>query len=263
MLAFIGSLFDANSDREKYLWIVGIGGCGKSSFCDTLSDCFGNAGTVITASKLNDRWANSTIFGSRLCIVGEATSETVVSERFKSLTGDKYQDIEMKGKDLFKGLINTKFLLHSNDYPEMRAANEHRRRCILTEMQEPDGFERTRTMPETVALMAKGLPYFLALCCNAYENGGMRKVDLDIYDQAATDPNYQKTFDKYFKINLGTPKEPVECSTVKTLLMTKESMTLSEFLKLIKFVDKKTALHRKKVWVKDNMKWCYTNLILK
>ena len=169
--AFIGSLFDHNSTRERYVWMYGGGASGKSTICEAVMEVFGKAAVSRDAKKLKERWFTGSIVGKRLVTLNEAVATTVNSGTWKSLTGDDMHECEQKGEQIYTARIDAKFIITSNDYPDIASGKENSRRIILVETEVPEGWVPTdeNTKSRTKERLREGWPWFLAFCKEAYE----------------------------------------------------------------------------------------------
>lgn len=187
-LAWVGSLFDYESQREKYIWMYGGGESGKSTICDFLIEIFGSAAGVRRPDSFDSPFFMSGLVGNRLTVMPEATSKLITGGKWKSVTGDDYHEIEKKYQNAFVSRIYTKFIVASNEYPNIPTGHEHRRRIILVETERPKGWKQVRTKQQTMDLLAEGCPYFFALCKEAYENDKMLSgVDYSAVDEIQED----------------------------------------------------------------------------
>lgn len=168
-LAWIGSLFDPTSNREKYIWMWGKGETGKSTICEVLMEMFGDAAAMRRCKKIESNWFTSTLVGIRMCHLPEAKADLVGNGEWKTLTGERYHEIERKGEQPQTARIDTKFIITSNDQPNLPHGNEHLRRIILVETEKPPDWVATRSADETMELLREGLPWLLARCIDEYQ----------------------------------------------------------------------------------------------
>lgn len=140
-MAFIGSLFDENSDRSQYMWIYGEGGNGKSQFLAALSNVLGQAYlNSYVPNRSSERFFTSTIIGRRLVAFPDCSQPAFVTTGFfKSLTGDDSHFIDPKGKDQYPARIFPKFIFSSNERPSIADNKAERRRAILIDIEPFDG----------------------------------------------------------------------------------------------------------------------------
>lgn len=133
LMAFIWSIFENKADRQQYVWIVGEGGNGKSSFLRFLEKCLGTAYTAKSAGDAyQNRYFNAGFIGKRLGVFADANSRGFVSgERFKQLTGGDLVPIEDKYEKPYNARLDTKFILLSNNLPTLSGKAADLRRIIL------------------------------------------------------------------------------------------------------------------------------------
>ncbi len=200
-LAWIGSLFDPRSNREKYVWMWGAGETGKSTITEVILEMFGDAGATRRHKKIDSNWFTSTLVGVRLCHLPEARADLVGNGDWKTLTGERYHEIERKGEQPRNATLHTKFLITSNDQPTLPHGNEHLRRIVLVETAKPDGWVATRTTDETMSLLRDGLPWFLARCADEYELNPKIICDTSDAESIQEECPHQVMFDRLFKID--------------------------------------------------------------
>lgn len=215
--AFIGSLFYPNSNRERYVWIYGSGESGKSTICEAIIRVFGDAACARDAKKINEKWFVAGIQGKRLVVMGEAQAKTVNSGTFKCMTGDEYHECEQKGQPVFTVRLDAKFMIVSNDYPDIASGTENSRRIILVETEKPDGWEPNldNTKEKTFERLNEGWPWFLAFCKEQYEKNPRLVPETmeTVYDLQGEDEN-QEAFNKHFEVDkdgITTYPEIISC----------------------------------------------------
>ena len=199
-MAWIGSLFDHNSPREKYIWIYGGGESGKSTICEAIMDVFGDAAAARNPAKVNTNWFTSTIYGKRLVLLGEATPKLINSGEWKSLTGDDYHEIEAKGVQPRTARIDAKFIITSNDYPDLAGGHENSRRIILVETDRPDDWIPTEhnTKAKTLQRLKEGWPAFLWDCLDEYQKNKRLTCDMSVVHDLQGEDEFETMFQKNF-----------------------------------------------------------------
>jgi len=197
-LAWVGSLFDPTSNREKYLWIWGKGETGKSSICEVLLEMFGDAAAMRRGKKIDSNWFTSTLVGIRLCHLPEAKPDLVGNGEWKTLTGERYHEIERKGEQPQTARIDTKFMITSNDEPHLPHGNEHLRRIILIETERPKGWVATRSTDETMDLLRKGLPWLLSRAIEEYQKNPKLTCDTTAAEEIQEENPSEVLFNRFF-----------------------------------------------------------------
>lgn len=200
-LAWIGSLFDHHSNREKYIWMWGGGETGKSTITEVILELFGSAAATRRHRKIESNWFTSTLVGIRLCHIPEARPDMVGNGEWKTLTGEKYHEIEKKGEQPRDATLYTKFLITSNDQPNLPHGNEHLRRIVLVETVKPEGWVATRTAEETKELLRRGFPWFLAVCLNEYRKNKKISCDTSDAENLQEECPHAIMFERLFKLD--------------------------------------------------------------
>lgn len=205
--AFIGSLFDPNSSRERYVWLYGGGESGKSTICDAIQEVFGNSSVSRDASKIKEKWFTASILGKRLVVLNEASPKTVNSGTWKSLTGEDHHECEDKGEKIYTARIDAKFVITSNDYPDVASGEEHSRRIILVETEKPDDWVPTNenTKARTLQRLKDGWPWFLDYCKQEYEKNPRLVPETmeTVHELQGEDENAEKFHELFVKDKAG------------------------------------------------------------
>lgn len=135
-LAYIGSMFWPQADRQQYLWITGEGGDGKGSITRALARLFGPVFATLYEPSRDDRFWNYQLIGKRCVVMAESNRTTfVMSAKFKSLTGGDHITIEPKGKDTFSVMPRAKFIVTSNNEPTAARGAANDRRMLLIHLE--------------------------------------------------------------------------------------------------------------------------------
>jgi hypothetical protein len=200
-LAWLGSLFDPDSNREQFIWIVGEGETGKSTLIDVLLGCFGPSAMATNCEAADERWFVSDLVGRRIAYIDEAKAGFVKGAKIKTLTGNSKQRCEAKYQSAKTVTINTKFIFSSNEFPDIPNKKEYLRRIILCEMSAIT--DKTMTRTEAEEGYRRGLPALFHEALNAWEQSkGSHKIASDqesILDYAGqSDTDAELSFQKFF-----------------------------------------------------------------
>lgn len=203
LMAWIGSLFDSDSYRQQYAWLFGHGQNGKSTLGRFLSKCLGNASKWTQPPGINDRFWTSTLIGKRLIVFGDCNnSGFVTSGLFKGITGGDVVQAEIKNGPCFDVQLHCKFLVFSNNKPNINSDVADQRRIIYCEMDaiagegEPDYEDR---------LWAEA-PWILGRCWRFYqEMAGPRRpipVEAGLAEGVAAENEelFEEVFEEFFQI---------------------------------------------------------------
>lgn len=180
LLAYLGSLFVDESDRQQYLWIYGEGNDGKGSLFRFLHRCFGSSfGNEYVPERGDSRFWTSGLLNKRVVVFPDCNHYGFVTTGlFKSLTGGDPVRIERKGEQAFTAMIHAKFIYGSNEQPKISGEKSDLRRLIYCELKSWDGdldasFE-TRLWAEGGAFINK--------CLEAYKKASPMHTSL-VVDQ--------------------------------------------------------------------------------
>ncbi len=138
--AWIGSLFDPDSDRQQYVWLHGQGQNSKGTMLRFFEQIFGNAfASRFVPSKDSPFWTYG-LLGKRLVAFPDTNhADWVKSGLFKSLTGDDPVEVEKKKEMPFTTRLDCKFIFASQEKPRLSSEYADKRRVILCEMGAVDG----------------------------------------------------------------------------------------------------------------------------
>ena len=177
-MAFIGSVFDEESDRSQYCWMYGEGEASKGSVLDALQNYLGSAYQASLIPNANtERWYTATILGKRLITFSDFENTTWVKrDFFKALTGDDYHYVEKKGVDGYNAKIIGKFLFMSNKKPAISNNRAELRRNIFCEVEPYNGPEIGKK--ELQRRLNKEVHAFVYKCMKAYEPHRGRRIKI-------------------------------------------------------------------------------------
>ncbi len=181
--AWVWSILEQDSDRKQAVYIFGPTDCGKSRISEALSrlvgkDCPGKgAFCVMNSEYLESRWGVAGLLGKRLCVIDEAKHGFLAGNTFKTITGSRELVAEEKGKKETHITIDAKFLLTSNESPNIPSRQELKERLIVCKLKN-HGLRRDQLIPESKLdeILEREMPAFLAFCRQCYEpfEGGIR-----------------------------------------------------------------------------------------
>jgi len=169
VMAFIGSLFVPEANREQWLCLHGQGRNGKSRIASLLAKCLANGAQSVTPPR-GPFW-NAQLLGRRLITFADCGDlKFLGTPNFKNLTGADRVPIERKGKDIFDAAICCKFLIISNEKPEIRNTVSEKRRALYAEVAAFDGQEMNPEIydqlmwSEAPGILYKCLEWYKKLC---------------------------------------------------------------------------------------------------
>lgn len=136
-LAWCGSLYFLEADRQQYLWLWGQGGDGKGAWARHLQRVFGSA--ALAQSTAPDPAHNKHCYvpyeNKRLVVYPELNESRAI-ERLKSLTGGDRLYADVKNVDGHDFDPICKLLILSNRQPSISSQKSDTRRPIIVEMTE-------------------------------------------------------------------------------------------------------------------------------
>lgn len=137
LMAWIGSLFIEQSERQQYVWLYGEGENGKGALARFLGKCLENTTAEEDVPIANKRdkpsqfWTDALV-GKRLVVFDDCEAYYFPSSAFfKKLTGGNAVRREIKNGAVVYVNLQCKFLFTSNDKPELSGSRADRRRAIF------------------------------------------------------------------------------------------------------------------------------------
>ena len=140
--AWVGSLFDETSYQQQYVWLHGKGNEGKGCINRFLMRVFGPAYCAKQPKERGDKFWTHDLLGKRLVVFPDCNdSAFVASGLFKSMTGGDPIPVEAKGEMAYTTRLAAKYLIISNERPDLSSETADRRRIIYCEMTGRDDAE--------------------------------------------------------------------------------------------------------------------------
>lgn len=251
--AFVGSIFDPNSNRSEYLWLYGEGQDGKSAFGRFLGDILGDACSSEEVPTRDDKFWNSGLVGKRLVVFADCDKSTFpTTGRFKTLTGNDYIKVEEKGKAAITVKLDAKFIFLSNKPVELSTKQSDRRRAIIVEIERFDG----NPDPTYERRLWDERKYVIGKCIKTYKKHMAEHKRLFVNNEnleSSQEDEYQRFFDAHFEIT-GDNKDRVPKQWI-TRMMAYEKPPIpvekrNEYFDYFKRVLKIQL--RKRQWVEQN-----------
>lgn len=251
LMAFIGSLFYLEADRQQYLWIYGQGQNGKSSLLNVLDMIFGPAFGPADTKKAKSPFFNSSFIGKRLIGFSDCDNYSFpTTDTFKALTGNDPVFIEQKYEKAFKAYLICKFIFLSNARPNLSSEMADLRRAIYCEM----GAILGDADPQYVQKLFAEAPEFLGVCKAHYLDlcPGHRAIPVcadqiaDIIAENESDLEY--IFNKYFEVAAGDDAY-VAPGDLHQILEDAKVTRLSHRREFLRYLDRKYGIKRTKVYL--------------
>jgi hypothetical protein len=165
LMAFVGSLFDPNSQRQQYVWIYGDGRNGKSSFIRALTSALGPVASYEQVPTDGAKHWTVGLRNKRLVVFADCNNASFVTTGlFKSLTGEDGIRVEPKGKPAYTEDIHAKIMFSSNTKPKISTTPADLERILFF-----DAKRVTKDFGHRYEDMLKAeLKYFLPICYSVY-----------------------------------------------------------------------------------------------
>lgn len=205
VLAWIGSLFDPNADRQQYVYLYGQGGEGKGSLARLLATIFGAGAATLSAPPMRDKhWAWQYV-NRRLIIFSDLVDQRALrGAELRSVVGGDAVTVDPKGGKPYTAELTCKLLVCSNEMPQLANNHADARRIIFAEMSRPKavaaGYEAALAA-EAPMLIAKAIDTYRSLCP---EGGEIPVPDAERLKigawAAASDDAFEAFFDEHFKL---------------------------------------------------------------
>lgn len=253
LMAWIGSLFFENSDRQQYVWIYGDGQNGKGSVARVLSNIFGSAcGWEQVPSENERRFWTSGLLGKRLVVFDDCSNYGFVAQGFfKSLTGGSAIRIEQKNQAPFSADLPVKFMFLSNDKPLLESKKADLRRVIFCHAEPPTTdfgphYERD--------YLAGEAPKFIGHCKKIYQADVVRlgltqiPTETDEINEIISEQEdvFQAIVDKYFQIEpLALPQDCVKASELVEVLKLERMSSSYEVRRFKAYLERRHGVKRK------------------
>ncbi len=168
LCAFLGSLFYPDADRQQYVYLFGEGQDGKGSLLRMLYHLLGDASQALQPKGRDDRFWNMKVYGKRLVMFTDCEDFRFFSSpEFKSLTGNDAVYFEEKGKMGFTAIPTCKFIVASNQKPNISSQKSDIRRLIYVEVKGVPDAEIVSHFDQLLLAEAEGI---VRLCKTVYES---------------------------------------------------------------------------------------------
>jgi len=261
-MAFMGSLFVQDSDRQQYLFLHGDGMNGKSTLIRMLGRIFNNSYIAVEPPTANDKFWNWQLIGKRLVAFPDCNDEKWIgSSKFKMLTGGDSVSCQEKGKNAASHLLNCKFIFCSNTKPDISGKMSDLRRVIFCEMS-PIGVEPEIEYEEKLWLEA---PYIVHKCIQQYmkqNKGGFIVTDASKVNEIVqqNEEKFSYIFEKHFELDvyqnvLEYEKKRFSCydlvAIMKSEHMLGEKRAFTDWLKRVH------GIEYKQIRLGSDRKWFY------
>lgn len=168
-MAFIGSIFVAESDTQQYLYLYGEGGNGKGAITRFLERALGPAFKNEIVPGKDDKFWTSGLLHKRVINFPDSNAVGfLASGLFKMLTGGDTVRMELKGGKTFNARLSAKYIFSSNDKPRISSESADMRRPVYVELPQldvkPDPQYEGRLWSEGGAFISNCLAVYGEMC---------------------------------------------------------------------------------------------------
>jgi hypothetical protein len=271
VMAFIGSLFVPESNRQQWLCLHGQGRNGKSRIAAFLTKCLAAGAQTAAPPKASSRFWNAQLLGKRLVTFADCGDlKFLNTANFKNLTGSDRVSIERKGKDVFDAAINCKFLVISNEKPEIKNTVSEKRRALYSEVAafegkeiNPDVYDRL-LWEEAPGILYKCLLHYRAL---APDHGPIPFASEAFDDLIAEgEEELEHRARRWFLLwpvdahkDVAFNDRPFVRPEYMTLIKRYERLSDSQYAEFKAFLERSYGVHRRRVRVGGNLEYRYLN----
>lgn len=204
MMAWIGSLFFADSYRQQYVWIYGPGGNGKGCIGRFLHGIFGPCSHFLSnvPREPNQFWT-AQFLNRRLVVIPDCENHAFpASGLFKTLAGGDPITIEQKHGQPYTAILDAKFLYTSNQLPSLSSENADMRRAILVRMEGNGTWEsdfEAKLWAEGGAFLWHCITTYARLCP---DHGPIQTDSEDLLNWVSTLEEVEEVvFEKWFRVD--------------------------------------------------------------
>ena len=257
---WIGSLFDADSPRQQYVYLHGDGGDGKGSLLDFLRRAFGPTYKAEQPPSKSDRFWTQGLLGMRVIAFDDLTEKKFITDsHFKSLTGGGPLRVEEKNGPSYDGDFIGKAIITSNLEPNISRKKADTRRIIYSKF-EPRNIEYDERFKDR--MWAEGAA-FLFDCREAYlklSHGAWIPTDVDAVEGllGENEDDFEGILAQFFELKelAETPAGAISC-------LLKELAEMPDKQEQGKFRDFLSAKYGiKKKQLTRGGRWCYVGIAI-
>lgn len=214
---WVASLFIEKSYMQNYVWMYGPGGNGKGAISRFLQTLLGdNCHYVSHVPREPNQFWIAQFLNKRLAVFADCENYNLpASGIFKTLTGGDPVSIEKKGKDPYTTKIRCKYLITSNQLPNLSSETADMRRVIFVRLEGQGEWD-----PEFEAKLLAEAPGFLYDCLQLYSEHCPRHEPIvapndDLKDWVADlEQNFSIVFDEWLALDDNAAVTPQDFERV-------------------------------------------------
>lgn len=141
LMAMVWATFYAKSHMQKYVWLHGEGGDGKSVFVRTMMDILGSdIASALTAETIKSEFGLENVVGRRMLLIPDLKAGVSVKKAFiHNVTGGDPISVNRKNKPVITTVLDPILWITANNAPDVdfTMANEARRLVYIKFQQPP------------------------------------------------------------------------------------------------------------------------------
>jgi hypothetical protein len=205
LMAYTWSLFEKDKPTHQYLFLRGPGGDGKSSYTEWIQQIVGE--NAYCALDPNDvHWAAQCV-GKRVGFWPEVNKTAfVMTSNFKQITGGEFTTITQKYDKAYTAMLDTKFILVTNQSIDISGDKSQKRRIILVDLTENKNY-----IPYYKAKIKEETNAFLFKCKQAFDelyDSATQTIECNYEDYSkhvvSFEDEFEHLFEKTFEYKLGS-----------------------------------------------------------
>lgn len=141
LMAMVWATFYAKSHMQKYVWLHGEGGDGKSVFVRTMMEILGSdIASALTADTIKSEFGLENVVGRRMLLIPDLKAGVSVKKAFiHNVTGGDPVSVNRKNKPVITTVLDPILWITANNAPDVdfTMANEARRLVYIKFQQPP------------------------------------------------------------------------------------------------------------------------------
>lgn len=141
LMAMVWATFYAKSHMQKYVWLHGEGGDGKSVFVRTMMEILGSdIASALTAETIKSEFGLENVVGRRMLLIPDLKAGVSVKKAFiHNVTGGDPVSVNRKNKPVITTVLDPILWITANNAPDVdfTMANEARRLVYIKFQQPP------------------------------------------------------------------------------------------------------------------------------
>lgn len=162
---YFGYLLTTRTDLQKMLILIGLPRSGKGTIIRTLTAMLGGSVGSVSLADLNQRFGLAEIADKQVAIMQDARfrakDDGIAVERLLSITGEDPVSVDIKNKSIYTGKLPTRFVLVSNEIPQLRDESGALQTRMLMLRIRGEGVPEERRDPDLGAKLRGELPGIL------------------------------------------------------------------------------------------------------